>query len=307
MRIFFFGNGNNYLSKLFTANTVVSGVMAVEREPDWERCFGSIVKTAKQNNIPVWDPDKLLSADFRDFLLSNNFDLFIVKGFNRKIPNSIFNLPQFGSLNIHESLLPKYRSRHPINWAIINGEKCVGITIHKMDEGFDTGPILLQSLPIQMSINDNYLSIHQKVNREGESLLLKSIDLLKTGRASFTLQNHESATYYPPRKPGDGRIEWNRASEEVHNLVRALVYPYPGAFTVCNAKKWIVRESALCPSWTETQNAVSGEVLRTDTAKGVLVKTGKGVIRIIKVQCEGSEPIAAEKASAFQKGSLLGK
>ena len=306
MQLFVFGNCDNYLRRLLSTHHRIVGVMAIEVGPDRERFLGPMLTSARQAKIPVWGPDDLFTPDFAVFLKSQQIDIAVSKGFQYRIPENIFSIPQLGTINIHESLLPKYRSRHPINWAIINGEKATGLTIHKVDDGFDTGPILSQSGPVLIGPDDDFYSVYKKLNKAGERLLLDALELLENGKASFVAQKNEDSSYFPQRRPEDGEIHWKKPAASIHNLIRALVLPCPGGYTKVNGRKWIIWETALEHAASKAKNAVPGEIIERHPSKGALVQTGRMGLWICKVQCENSNIRMAYEVEDFKHGMVLG-
>ncbi|OGC69312.1 hypothetical protein A2415_02960 [candidate division WWE3 bacterium RIFOXYC1_FULL_39_7] len=146
------------------------------------------------------------------------------------LKSDVYLYPKYGTINVHASLLPKNRGQHPLNWAIIRGEKQTGVTIHYIGEGIDDGDIILQqALPIE--INDNINSVRDKVIHLGAELVVQALDLIQKGKAPARKQNQAEASFAPKRLPGDGEISWGAPSKDIFNLIRALAKPYPSAFS----------------------------------------------------------------------------
>jgi len=212
--------------------------------------FGSTYDYAKANSISIINPENIYES-----LLDQATDLIIVFGYGSRISNDILSIPKIASLNIHQSLLPRYRGRHPLNWSIINGEAFTGVTIHHMNEHFDDGNIVLQE-KLDILQTDNIMSLYKKTINAGIKLLAQTLNILGTKIFEGRKQNKELASYFPPRTPKDGRILWNNSSLSIYNMVRALTYPYPGAYFYYNKNKIIIEEIEIVDYTIEQQNEV---------------------------------------------------
>ncbi|HEY3176033.1 MAG TPA: methionyl-tRNA formyltransferase [Candidatus Polarisedimenticolia bacterium] len=169
-------------------------------------------------------------------------DLILVIGWTRLLGPRILRLPPLGCVGFHASLLPRYRGRAPVNWALINGEAATGNTMFFLDEGVDTGDIIAQRR-IAIALEDTCATLYRKVSDAATGMLAEYLPLLKTGRARRWPQDHSMATVMPRRRPEDGVIDWGRSSGELHNWVRALTHPYPGAFTWFGGTRLFVWEA----------------------------------------------------------------
>ena len=184
---------------------------------------------AKRWNLPVWQPMRAGEKPFVDSLSTLHPDLIVVAAYGQILPTTILELPRFGCLNVHTSILPKYRGAAPIQWAILNNEAETGVTIMKMDAGLDTGPILTQSaIPILCS--DNAQTLHDRLATLGAELLLETIPDYVAGKISPQLQPTEGSSYARKIAKEDGHLNWNQPARVLWNQVRAFT-PWPGAFT----------------------------------------------------------------------------
>lgn len=226
-----------------------------------------------------------------EFVNGNSCDVLLSINYLFLIDKPLLDWPKIVSLNIHGSLLPKYRGRTPHVWAIINNEKKTGITIHKIDEGCDTGDILDQK-EVLIAPNDTSTDILNKFSLNYEVLIKKSLNkILRNEELVFVTQNDDLATFFGKRTPEDGEIDWNWQKERIKNWVRAQAYPYPGAYTYYNDEKLIIDEI----SFSEigfTDKIVNGTVL---SVLPLNVKVVNGVIEIRKHRSENVEFIKGER------------
>jgi methionyl-tRNA formyltransferase len=222
--------GHACLRFLLERGEDVALVVTHADDPKEKRWFPSVAELARSRGIePVTlddprDPAALarIEAVKPDLLLS-----FYYRGI---LPDRLLRLPRLGSFNVHGSLLPKYRGRAPVNWAIVNGEEVTGSTLHAMTAKPDAGEIVDQE-PVPIGPDDTAIEVQGRVTAAAVTLLERRLDELKAGSAPRRAQDEAAATTFPRRRPEDGHIEWTRTAQEVHNLVRAVTHPYPGAFT----------------------------------------------------------------------------
>lgn len=241
-----------------------------------------IYDLANTHQIPVFsgNPRKGRSNDFTkdkpiEVLLSINY-IYLIE-------SDLINLPDKIAVNVHGSLLPKYRGRTPHVWAIINNEDETGITAHEIDEGCDTGDILKQ-VRIPIAGNDTGAKILEKFNNHYPKLIDEVLEEIEKDNIVPQPQNHDLATYFNKRTPADGRINWNWQKERIRNWVRAQAYPYPGAFTYCRDEKLIVDEVQF-DDWGFHQDIPNGLILTTEPLR---VKCPNGVLRLTKLR---SKPV----------------
>jgi methionyl-tRNA formyltransferase len=188
-----------------------------------------VKELALQKGVFVLQPEKVKEVSFQEVLKDLKPDLFIVVAYGQILPKSLLPLPKQGAVNVHASLLPKYRGAAPIAWAILNGEKETGVTTMIMDEGMDTGAVLLQSeVPIRE--DETTETLHDRLASLGAQLLMETLKRMKTGGIRPIPQDHSKATYAPILKKEDGHIDWAREAEFIDRQVRAF-HPWPGAYT----------------------------------------------------------------------------
>ncbi|MFQ6103922.1 MAG: methionyl-tRNA formyltransferase [Candidatus Glassbacteria bacterium] len=222
----------------------------------------------------------------RELIEQSACDLMVSVGFLKIIPADILRVPRLGAINIHGGLLPKYRGRAPISWALLNGEKTIGITVHYMSEEVDSGDIILQHR-INVSVQDTAATLYEKMKRLSPGVLLEAMRMFRHGPPVGVPQDETLATKYGKLTPDVCEISWDEPAEKVHDRVRALVRPYPGAYTYYGDKKYFVWKSM--PVSTELTDYLPGQVLEK-SRRGVVVGTGEGAIFIEEVQEEGGDP-----------------
>jgi methionyl-tRNA formyltransferase len=210
-------------------------VVGVVTQPDREKGRGRKVvvspvkELAFQQGLTLLQPEKVKEETFQEVARGLKPDLFVVVAYGQILPKSLLSIPKYGAVNVHASLLPRYRGAAPIAWAILKGEKVTGVTTMAMDEGMDTGDILLQT-EVPISDKETCETLHDRLALLGAQLLLKTLENMEKGNVRPTPQDPSKATYAPPLKKEDGHIDWKREAAEIDRQVRAF-HPWPGAFT----------------------------------------------------------------------------
>ena len=259
-------------------------VALVVSQPDRPRGRGQKVlpppvkKTALDLNMDVIQPESVKAPDFIEFLANFKPDLFIVVAFGQILPEALLGLPRLGTINIHASLLPKYRGPAPIQWAIINGEKETGVTTMLMDEGLDTGDIILAS-KTRIEPDETSATLHDRLANLGADLLIKTLQCFEDGPVKPMPQDHHQATYAPLLKKQDGHIDWKTPARSIDAFVRGMT-PWPGAFTFHgNNRLKIYRVRAIVKGVTEAP----GTVIRGFPDE-LQIATGEGALSVLEVQ-----------------------
>lgn len=257
------------------------------------------VKVAAQElGIPVLQFKRLRDPESVAQVRALGPEAIVVAAYGQILPKEVLELPRYGCLNIHASLLPAYRGAAPVNWAIINGEPETGVTIMQMDEGLDTGAMLLREA-IAIGPADTTGSILAKLSEMGCRLVVEALAGLAAGTLTPVAQDNSKATLAPLLKKEDGRIDWNRTAAEIHNRVRGLS-PWPGAYTDLDGKLVKVLETEVAEGGAEPGSLFEGP-------QGSLsVGTGKGLLRIVTLQPEGKKPMSAAEFLRGHRG-LQGK
>jgi len=299
-RIIFFGSPEFAIPSL-EALYEKEEVIAVVTQPDKPKGRGlkpspSPVKAwASSKGLKVLEPIKLKDPQFIQILKDLSPDLIVVCAYGKIIPKEILEIPKFGCWNIHASLLPKYRGASPINWAILEGEKETGITIMLMDEGLDTGPILLQK-KIPISENDDANSLSQKLAQLGKETILSAIELHKKGELKIIPQPEEGISYAPILKKEDGFFTFEEPAEKIEKKIKAFL-PWPSAFTYYKNKLLKVFSAKAVPLKHEEK---PGTILDINK-DGILVATSKDAILLKEVQLEGKKKISAYEFACGQR------
>lgn len=251
----------------------------------------SFHEISETHQIPLYKVKNTNTPECIKLLQEINPDVMFVIGWTRLVSAEVLAIPKLGCIGMHASLLPKYRGRAPVNWAIINNEKMTGNTMILLDDGVDTGDILLQrSLPIALA--DTCKTLYDKVAAAGRDMIREIIPYLKRGELPRRAQNHAEATVMPKRTPDDGIIDWQKSSLELFNWVRALTHPYPGAFTYLNGKKLFIWEAQIAhfPGNADEHfyESVPGTVVAIDD--GIIISTGENeLLRLHSVNLEGED------------------
>ena len=286
-RIVFFGTPSFAIPTLEGLLGGPDKVVGVVTQPDREKgrgrkvIFSPVKELALQHGLNPLQPEKAMEEAFQKALKDFQPDLMVVVAYGQILPKSVLKIPQYGAVNVHASLLPRYRGAAPIAWTILKGEKVTGVTTMVMDEGMDTGDILLQA-EVPVSAEDTCQTLHDRLASLGARLLIETLEKMKEGNIRPIPQDHSKATYAPPLKKEDGHIDWKREAEEIDRRIRAF-NPWPGAFTrwddrLLRIYKGAVKEMA--------PTGKAGTVIWS-ASDFIEVETGKDAYLIKEVQLEG--------------------
>jgi methionyl-tRNA formyltransferase len=246
---------------------------------------------AEKLQLPVLQPLKARDEKFITELRELKPDLMVVVAYGQILPQTILDLPRFGCLNVHTSLLPKYRGAAPIQWAIADGEPETGVTIMKMDVGLDTGPILSTRRAPILPTDDSQI-LHDRLAQLGAELLVETIPDYVAGKISPQPQPTEVSTYAAKIKKEDGQIDWNLPAQKIWNRLRAFT-PWPGAFTFLQSES----KPQLLKIWkveVVEKSGEAGKILSADKT-GILVGCGQNALRILELQREGGKRLTTEQ------------
>lgn len=290
--------GYECLNVLIKRRDNVIGVITHEDSASEKIWFRSVAELAKQNNIPVYTPGSVNTPEWIGCIREWDPELIFSFYYRNMITEEILDLPRLGAFNMHGSLLPKYRGRVPVNWAVLNGERETGATLHVMVKRPDAGDIVDQeAVPIEPE--DTAFTVFGKVTAAARRVLERQIDHLFAGTAPRRPQNERQASYFGGRKPEDGRIRWSRSAASIYDLIRAVTHPYPGAFTAGSGKQLFVWWARPLPGG----GGMPGRVLSTSPLR---VATGSGTLEILKLQWQGMpEEDAAAGTHGLVKGQML--
>jgi methionyl-tRNA formyltransferase len=284
--------GYECLDFLIQHDEYILAVITHKDNPEEELWFRSVADLGKQYDIPVHTPDSVNSPQWTERIRSWKPDLIFSFYYRSMINEDILGIPPLGSFNMHGSLLPKYRGRAPINWALLHGEKKTGVTLHHMVKRADAGDIVDQEM-VEIGQEDTARDVFQKSVSAARLVLERQIDALLEGTAPRRPQDESQATYFGGRRPEDGRIDWSQSAEQIYNLVRAVTQPYPGAFTDVDGKRLFI--------WWATPLAgaggTPGQVISLDPLR---VATGNGVLEIVNWEWEDDD------TRELREGEMLG-
>lgn len=249
---------------------------------------------AQEHGLQVFQPEKLKIRETYDLIKNLNPDAIVVVAYGKILPKNIIDMPKYGCINVHGSLLPRYRGAAPIQWSIINGDKVTGISTMFMDEGLDTGDILLQS---KVSINGDETSeeLKKRLSVIGADLLIKTLKELENGTLERIKQDDSQATLSPPLDKITGDIDWQKTAQEIHNLVRGS-NPWPIAHTLLRGKNFKIYKTRI----STYRSYYPGKVISTDP---LIVGCGNNTsLELLEVQIEGKKRMTA---SDFSRGYRL--
>lgn len=299
LRIIFIGTAELACASLDALNKWVEcEVVAVVTQPDKPKGRdlklqpSPVKKLALELNLPVLQPEKARAPDFVAALRGLTPDLIVVVAYGQILPQAVLDLPQLGCLNVHTSLLPKYRGAAPIQWAILDDQRQTGVTIMKMDAGLDTGDILTQSVtPIHPT--DDAQTLHNRLALIGAELLIETIPNFAAGTIVAQKQPIEGSSYARKISKDDGKLNWSEPARKLWNQIRAFT-PWPGAFTFqkAGASKRLLKIWQAEPM--ESSSAEPGTVLAADKT-GIVVACGKDSLRLLNLQREGGRRLSAQE------------
>ena len=274
------------LRELLHAGATVPAVITHEDDPSEEIWFRSVRQLAEAHGIPVFAPETVNTPEWVARLASWQPDMLFSFYYRKLLSKDVLAVAPRGALNLHGSLLPKYRGRCPVNWVLIHDERQTGVTLHYMVEKPDRGDIVGQrSVPI--TDDDTALSLFHKMTEAAAALMREMYPLLCSGRAPRLPQDHSQASYFGGRKPAHGRIDWAQPARAIFNLVRAVTHPYPGAFTHWEGQQLLVWEAHPVSGG---KGAAPGTVI--STGPELLVRAGQDTLRLSRVQLSGEAEVS---------------
>ena len=292
MRVVFMGTPEfavPCLRKLLDCGHEVTGVFTQPDKPQGRKMILTpppVKELALANNIPVYQPLKMRDGTALEMLREADPELAVVVAYGKILPKEILEYPKYGCINIHASLLPKLRGAGPIQWSVINGFEKTGVTSMQMDEGLDTGDMLI-SREIEIGENDTAGDMHDKLSLLGAEVLEETINALLEGSLTPEQQNHDEFTYAPMLSKELSPIDWNAPAQQVHNKIRGLC-PWPSATAAFGGKKVKIHKSIL----VEDAGKSAGEVVANGNRLVVSCGDGK-CIEILNIQAEGKKAMSA--------------
>ncbi len=301
--------GYECLKILIERNEEIVAVVTHQDDPSEEIWFRSVAELARTHHLPVYSPSSPNTPAFIDSMSRLAPDLILSFYYRRLLSDKLLAISRLGGINLHGSLLPKYRGRCPVNWVLINGEAETGVTLHHMIEKADAGDIIAQR-PVPIDLEDTALSLFHKLTAAATELLKETFPLIKRGTAPRISQDSRLATTFGGRRPEDGRVRWEWSAGAIHNLIRAVTHPYPGAFTFRGGKKLYLWGATFNHQSSIAKQREPGTINAVEKGKGMLVSTGERGLLVTRVQLEGEEEISADEMMeryAIPVGTKLGE
>lgn len=311
MRILFMGTPDFAAASLNSMINAELNVVGVVSQPDKPKGRGhklqpTDVKIAAQAaGIPVYQPQSLKNGELLELLDEIKPDLIVVAAYGKILPEYIINYPKYGCINVHASLLPKYRGAAPIQWAIINGEKETGVTIMQMDKGLDTGDMLLTE-KTNIGKYETAGELFARLAEMGGNLLVEAISKIEKHEIVPIPQNHDEHTYASMINKDIGKINWEKSANEISKLICGM-NPWPVAHTLYNGEPLKIYEAII--DETSQQSGKPGEILCLEKGKGLKVSTGNGLLYIKTVQFSGGKKMNIEdyaRGHEIKEGIVLG-
>lgn len=284
-------------------------IVGVVTQPDKPKGRGNkltpppVKEYALGKGIPVLQPEKVKTPEFAAQIKALQPDLMVTAAYGKILPKEVLDIPPMGCINVHGSLLPKYRGSAPLWWVVIHGETVTGITTMFTDVGMDTGDMLLKKeLPITEDMTTE--DVHDAMALLGAEVLQETLEQLQAGTLVRIPQNHEEATYAPMIKKEMAHIDWTRPAQEIHNLIRGM-NPWPIAYT--HYKDEVVKVWKAQPVHGSTRVQIPGTICEVGK-EGIVVAAGSGCIRIVELQFSSSKRMTVEQylaGHAIEKGEVL--
>lgn len=305
MKIIFFGSDDFATTNLKRLIESHHDVVATVTQPDKAQGRGlrigmrPVKELSGKHNIPVIQPRVLKEKYFIEELKTYQADLFVVIAYGKILPTELLKIPKKCAINVHASLLPRYRGAAPVNWAIINGEEETGISVIKLNEHMDAGDIILQQ-KVTIENNDTSITLRAKLAKFGTDCLCEAIDMLEKNTCSLIKQDETKVTYAPKLTKAHGLILWEKSAQQIHNMVRGLL-PWPSAYTHYDGKLLKVLETDV--GLSGPSDSKPGTIV--DISKeGFVVATGNDRLLVKKVHLESSKPMDVKDFMAGHKISL---
>jgi methionyl-tRNA formyltransferase len=287
------------LEELIAFGAKIDCLFTHEDDPGEEVWFRRPAFLAEKHGIPVYTPDNLKGGNWAELIRGFSPDIVFSFYYRKMIPPEILEIPRIGALNLHGSLLPRFRGRCPVNWVLIHGETKTGLTLHYMLEKPDAGDIIAQK-EVEITFEDTAHTLFVKMAEAARHIVRETLPLLRDGTFVKTPQTGQSS-YFGGRKPEDGVIDWGKDALTIYNLVRATTHPYPGAFTFVGGRKlyiWRARPE---------EGSAKGRPGEVISAKPFIVSTGRGLVRLLRIQVEGEAEIDGEEFDFTGYSGLKGK
>lgn len=308
MKIIFMGTPDfsvGALNSIVEAGHEVALVVTQEDKPKGrgqEMQFTPVKEAAIKHGIEVYQPHRIKTEEAMEKLRSYNADVFVVVAYGQIFSRELLEMPKYGCINIHASLLPKYRGAAPIQWSIIEGEKVTGVTTMYMADGVDTGD-MLEKVEVEIADDETGGSLHDKLMEAGAKLIVSTLQKLQDGTATRTVQDEALSTHTKKLDKSLGDIDFTKDAVEIERLIRGL-NPWPSAYTRYNGKTLKVWKAQVIDRDYEGQ---PGQIV-DKTKQAIIVKTGKGALAITELQMEGKKRMTTESymcGASIEMGAML--
>lgn len=311
MRIIFMGTPDFSVGTLEALIEAGHEIALVVTQPDKPKGRGKamqfppVKEAALAHNLEVYQPRRVREPECIEYLRKYQPDMIVVVAFGQILPKEILDMPKYCCVNVHASLLPKYRGAAPIQWAVINGEKVTGVTTMRMDEGLDTGDMILKT-ELKLDAEETGGSLFDRLAEAGARLCVETLEKIEQGTAVYTPQKHEEATHTTMIKKQLGEIDFTKSAEEIERLIRGL-NPWPSAYTKCGDKTLKIWKASVVDVEGTTANQ-PGTVISVGK-NSLLIQTGKGGLSFEEVQLEGKKRMdigSFLRGNAIEEGMILG-
>lgn len=312
MKIVFFGSSHFAVLALEALIKASAQVVCVVTQPDKQKgrhlqlAPTEVKNTARASGLKIYQPEKINSQESLKFLTGLEADLFVIVAYGQILSQEILDLPKIMPINVHASLLPRYRGAAPINWTIINGDKKTGVTIMYVGLKMDSGPVIMQQ-EIKVEDQDTAVSLEEKLSLCGAQLLIEALGRIQKRDYRLVEQDEDQAVYAPKLKKETGLIDWNASAVNIHNQIKGVL-PWPGAFTSYRKKILKIFQAQVLPIFPSHKPSV-GEVIRAQE-HGIVVACGRGFLEIKELQLEAGKRMSAANfiiGHQLTKGEILGK
>jgi methionyl-tRNA formyltransferase len=306
MRLVFLGTPEFAVPALERIVETGHEVLTVVTQPDRPKGRGQqttaspVKQAALRLGLTIYQPERVRRSEAVEYLRALAPETMVVVGYGQIIPQNVIDIAPRGIVNVHASLLPKYRGAAPIQWAIVNGESLTGVTTMQIDAGLDTGDMLLKA-QTEIGPEENALELSERLAAMGADLLVETLDRLAAGNLTTVKQDCAQATYAPILKREDGRIDWSQAAQEVHNRVRGLD-PWPGAYTQFRGQTLHIWKSRLWGQGRPDAGTLPETPGSVVSLRPLVVNCGSGALELLEVQLAGRKRIFA---TDFANGQRL--
>ena len=301
LRVAFFGTPGFAVPSLEHLANSRHQVVGVITQPDKPRgrgqkiTDGPVKSLATSLRVPVLQPAKLARDQFESQFASLNADIGVVAAYGKILPDWLLAAPKLGMINVHASLLPRYRGASPVHRAVINGDADTGVTIMRVVKELDAGPMLAAAI-VPIGIDDTTTIVESMLAIRGAELLVKTLDAIETGSARETPQDESLVTYAPKLSKAEGLVDWSLPGPRIHNLIRGL-WPWPHAYSYLGQTRYILHRSRL--SSQPTLNEAPGTIVHATTIDGLHVVCGdRTTLELVDIQLEGKRVLGAREAMA---------